>query len=185
MDIHIKHHHNYGVDSADDAYFATKQAIYSVILNRDVKSVYRGTDSGGKKVVDAIYNISQIGKNGTQTPQSANLKINKSGSLVEDGNYYSQTYTVSSSVDMGSYQVLSIANFPDGTYVANSSGTAQTSFSAGESFKIMIPKSKLTSNIAGDISVASKCKTYPIFYGKTRIANTQDYAVTYDPYRRF
>ena len=154
-----------GVDSADDAYFATKQAVYCVILDRDV-SLYRGITEEGKKVVEAIKKLKNIGLNGTQTPQSANLKINKSGSLVEDGDYYSQAYTVSSSVNMESFQVLSIASFPSGTYVADNDGNAQTSFSAGESFKIMIPKSKLTSNINGAISVSSKCQTYPIYYRK-------------------
>ena len=33
-----------GVETADDAYVATKQAINSVLLNRDVKSFYRGTN---------------------------------------------------------------------------------------------------------------------------------------------
>lgn len=51
-----------GVETADDAYVATKQAINSVLLNRDVKSYYKGINAKGKKIVNAIYNISQIGK---------------------------------------------------------------------------------------------------------------------------
>ena len=49
----------------------------------------------------------------------------------------------------------------------------------------MVPKDAITRNINIEISVTSKCKTYPIFYGKTRIANTQDYALTYDAYEDF
>lgn len=91
--------------------------------------------------------------------------MNKSGSFVEDGNYYSQTYVVTSSVNIGSYQV-STNGFPNGSFIANSSGVNKNSFTGGETFKIMIPKSKLNSNINGNISVKSKCETYPIFYRK-------------------
>ena len=46
----------------------------------------------------------------------------------------------------------------------------------------MIPKSKLNADINGTIFVQASCQTYPVFYGKTRIAKTQDYAITYDSY---
>ena len=42
-------------------------------------SFYKGKNSKGKKIVDAIYKISEIGKNGTQTKHEADLKISKSG----------------------------------------------------------------------------------------------------------
>lgn len=32
------------------------------------------------------------------------------------------------------------------------------------------------------INVQGKCKTYPIFYGKTTVAGTQNYALTFDPF---
>lgn len=49
----------------------------------------------------------------------------------------------------------------------------------------MIPKSELTQNINGVITIKSKCKTYPVFVGKTRIADTQNYALTCDAYEDF
>lgn len=152
-----------GLSTKYEAYFATKQAIYCVILNRDI-SLYRGMNDSGKNIVKAIENLKEIGLNGTQTPKDANLKIAKSGSFVEDGDYYSQTYTVASSVDIGSYQIEKITDFPEGSFSADSNGNKKTSFNAGETFKIKIPKSKITQNINGTILVSSKCKTYPIFY---------------------
>lgn len=147
----------------DEAYFATKQAIYSVFLNTNVYKEYKGTNARGNKVVQAIAKLTDIGLHGTETPKTANLKVNKSGSFVEDGNYYSQTYVVTAGVNIGSYEVK-INGFPSGSFVANSSGVSKSSFTGGETFKIMIPKSKLNANISGNISVKSKCETYPIFY---------------------
>ena len=163
-----------GVENADDAYFATKQAIYCVLINRNIDAVYRATNSSGTKVIKAIKKLTDIGKNGKQTPESANLKVNKNGSMTEDGNYYSQKYTVTSAVTISKFNVTAISKFPEGSFVANNSGTAQTSFNEGETFKVMIPKNKLTNDINGTISVSSKCKTYPIFFRKdTNFRNTK------------
>ena len=43
-----------GVDTWQDAYVATKQAVYSILYNRDVKSFYNGGDARGNKIVNAI-----------------------------------------------------------------------------------------------------------------------------------
>ncbi len=156
-----------GVANKYDAYVATKQGIYCAILNRDTK-LYRGINEQGKNVVKAIENLKKIGISGTQTPKDANLQVNKKGDFIEDGNYYSQSYVVSSSVNISTYNVNKITNFPEGSFVADSKGNKKTSFTGGETFKIMIPKSKITQNINGTISVYSKCQTYPIFYRKNK-----------------
>lgn len=156
-----------GLKDKYEAYFATKQAIYCVILNRDI-SLYKGITENGKKIVEAIKTLKNIGLNGTQKPENANLKIIKSGSFKEDANYYSQAYTVTSSVSISGFQVDKISNFPEGSFIANSKGNKQTSFNSGETFKVMIPKSKLGKDINGVISISSKCKTYPIFYRKNK-----------------
>ena len=171
-----------GLDNDYDAYIATKQAVYSILYNRDVYSFYRGGDERGTKIVNAMAYMVNEGRNGTRTPSSANVTANKVGNLVEDGNYYSQTYSVSSIVDMSNYTITSVANLPEYCKITNINGNEQTTFNGGENFKIMIPKDKMTADINAVINVQAKCKTYPVFYGKTRIENTQNYLVTYDPY---
>lgn len=171
-----------GVEDEYDAYMATKQAINCVMLDRDVRSLYRGKDSSGNKVVDAIEKLVNIGRNGTQTFQTANLKINKSGSLVEEEYYYSQTYQVESAVQISSYDIISTANMPNGSYIADINGNKKTSFSGTEKFKLMIPKNSMTKDLNVIINIMGKCKTYPVFFGKTTVSNTQNYAVTSDPY---
>ena len=119
-----------GLKDKYEAYFATKQAIYCVILNRDI-SLYKAKTEDAKKVVEAIKKLKDIGLNGEQTQQSANLKINKVGSFVEDGDYYSQKYSVTSTVDISGFEVDS-TGFPEGYFVADSNGNKRNSFNNGE-----------------------------------------------------
>lgn len=170
-----------GVESELDAYVATKQAIYCVILGRDVYSLYRGRTTRGNKIVDAIYRLTDIGRNGSQTPQNAQLSISKSGNLYEEGNYYVQKFNVSSAVNIASYTITN-KSIPSGAIITNASGTQKTTFSGNESCYLKIPKSALNDDIKASITIQGKCKTYPVFYGQTSISGAQNYAVTFDPY---
>ena len=62
------------------------------------------------------------------------------------------------------------------------SNVEQTTFSGNEHFKVRIPKSSLSSDIDVTIALQAKCKTYPVFYGKTTVPGTQDYLLTFDPF---
>lgn len=171
-----------GVADKYDAYLATKQAIYSVLLGRDVTSVYRGKNSNGNAVVNAINNLTNIGRYGNQTYKTANLRINKSGGLIEEGDYFSQRFNVSSAVDVSGYDITSTNNLPTDSYITDSNGNRKTSFNNTEDFKLMIPKSSMDRDINSSISIKGRCKTYPVFYGQTTVSGTQNYAVTAEPY---
>jgi len=171
-----------GVESSDDAYVATKHAVNSVLLNRDVKTFYKPSDARGEKIINAIYEISEKGKVGQLGNKSAELVINKIGDLIENGEYYYQEYGVNADVNIYEYTVKSIESFPEGTYVADNTGVNKATFSSTEKFRIMIPKTELNKDIYGKINVIAECKTNPIFYGKAPKAGIQDYAITYKPY---
>lgn len=175
-----------GVETADDAYVATKQAVNSVMLNRDVKKYYKGKNAKGKKIVQAIYNISQIGKNGTQKMQDANLKLNKEKNLTKyNDDWYYQEYSVTSNVDISGYVIDAISNFPEGAYISDLQGNGKWQFTAGEKFRIMMKKENIRKDFTGNIHVKGKCKTYPIFFGAAPNSKVQDYAITYDAYGDF
>lgn len=189
-----------GVETEEDAYLATKQAGYWALRGRSLeqlKGYFRAgqtaiagqnlaeTQRRGQKVVDCIYRLVERAYTSNETPADSNvIQINKSGDFVLDtnNNYYSQTYTVTSSTDMQGYSVTKIDGFPSGSYTADLKGNSKTSFSVGEKFKVMIPKGSIVDNISGTITLKSKCKTYPVFYGKSSVDNYQNYAVTVDPY---
>lgn len=189
-----------GVETEDDAYLATKQAGYWIIRGyklEDIYTYFRPGDTSingqnlediqrrGKKVIDAIYHLVDLGYNGTETQEVNGLiKVNKSGNFVQDENkdYYSQKYTVTSSTSMSGYTIKNITNFPEGSYVTDLNGNGKSVFSAGEKFKVMIPKRAINENIIGKIEIEGKCQNYPVYYGEARDKNTQNYAVTVDSY---
>ena len=172
-----------GVENKYDAFVATKQAVYSILYGFDPTTRYRGGDERGTKIANAVVNIVNIGRYGNQTPSDGTITMRTSGSLYEEGNYWVQKFNVSSSVDMASYTVTSTANLPDGAIITNGNGTQTNSFTGSESLYLKIPKSSMNKDISNAIiNVQGKCKTYPVFYGKTRINATQNYAVTYDPF---
>ena len=106
-----------------------------------------------------------------------NYAINADGS-----NYYSQEYSVTSNVNVSNYTVTSISNFPEGSYIADLSGNAKTTFSGNEHFKVVVPKDKILDNFDGKISLNGKVKSYPVFFGQSPNPNWQNYALTYDAY---
>lgn len=169
--------------NADDSFVATKQAVYSIIHNRDVRSYYRGGDERGRKIVDKIEELVNIGRNGTATQKNAQISVTKVGDFTKaNNNYYAQEYKVLSNIEIGKYTITDIIDFPNGSYIADTNGKARATFSSGEHFKIYIPTKEIKSNFEGTISIQSKCKTYPVFYGKSSNSNYQDYAVCYDTY---
>ena len=171
-----------GVENEYDAFVATKQAIYSVIYGTDVESFYRGGDSRGVAIKNAIVKLVDIGRNGTQTRYNTDVEVNKTGGFYEDGEYYSQNYNVNAPVEISQYTVINTAGMPDGAKITDLSGNEKTTFGGNETFKVMIPKSQLTKDINVTVSVKAKCKVYPVFYGATTIPGTQNYLVTYDPF---
>ena len=176
-----------GVANDLEAFQATKQAVYCALYGFDPTTRFRGADQGadsrGDAIKNAIINIVNAGKYGTQSPSDPTITLSNSGSLYEDGNYYTQKINVSSVVDMAGYTITATANLPEGTIITNSNGTQTNSFSGNESLFVKIPKSQMNRDITNAIiNVQGKCKTYPVFYGKTRIAETQNYALAYDPF---
>ena len=119
-----------GVYNEYDAFLATKQAIYSILYNNDVDTYYRGGNERGVQVFNAIRYMVNEGRNGTYTPQDANVTINKVGSLKDDGNYYSQEYSVSARVSISTYTITSTLNMPSGAYISRLNGTSATTFNS-------------------------------------------------------
>ena len=173
-----------GVENDQDAFVATKQAIYSVMYGWDVDSHFRGADERGWKIVNAIKTITNNARNGTETPNKSNvLEIKPVGEFKkENNNYYSQEYSVKASVDMSNYIVTKIENFPEGSIVTDLNNNPKTEFSPNQNFKILIPKNKILNDFEGTIKINGRVKTYPVFYGASYDENLQDYALTYDAY---
>lgn len=172
------------VKNDQDAFVATKQAIYCVMYGWNVDLRYVGVDDEGWRIVDAIRRIVNSARNGTDTPDKTNLfTINKIGELKKESDqYYSQEFEVHNGAEMESYEITNIKNFPTGSFSVDMNNNKRTIFTSGKNFKILIPTDKIIENFDGIVTISGKLKTYPIFYGESYDKERQDYALTYDAF---
>ena len=171
-----------GVENYLDAFVATKQAIYCIIYNREPSTYFKGGDARGEAIKNAIVRLVDIGRNGSQTPVNTDITTNKIGTFKEDGEYYSQEYSVNSPVETSQYIIKNTNGLPNGSKITNMSNNEQNTFSGNEHFKVRVPKSQITTDLDITILLQAKCKNYPVFYGKSTVPGTQDYLLTFDPF---
>ena len=188
-----------GVETVDDAYFATMQAVNCVLRGYSLEKAkelyspgqfaingenYNDVKRRGEKTLNAMYSLINIGLNGKETRNDLlAIKItNVSGLSKENENYYSLTYKVISSSAIKGYNVDKMEKLPNGAYVADSNGNKKSSFSSGENFKIFIPVKELGKDIKGSVSIKASQKNYPIYYGNSQLEGFQDYALCNEEY---
>lgn len=170
------------VENDYDAFCATKQAIYSVIYGYNPVTRYKGGDERGVKIAKAIVKMVDIARTTTDKYMSPQIEIKEVGRLKKEGEYYTQTYSISSNVPLKDYTVYQKTKLPKGSYFANMEGIKKTNFSSNENFKIYIPQKSITSDVTSYIRVDGNCKTYPVLYGKAPNESLQDYALIVNPF---
>lgn len=174
-----------GLETEEQAFLATKQAIYR-ILDGESTDNYSAINDMGVKIVRKIQELVDIGRNGTQTYQDPVINVSKIGDASEDNinnSYISQVYKIDSQVEMSSVDViLNPYSAPSGTYIGDLNNNAKTTFNQGESFKVLVPRENIDDNINVQISFNGKCKTYPILYGRAPSTGLQNYVMATDPF---
>lgn len=172
-----------GLSSDFDAFAVTKFAIYCLIGQADI-NLYTADegDEEGQAMLNALHNLVNIGLNGSGSFKNE-LKISQNGELTEDGEYYSLVYKVTSGTTIQSYDIKSVSGLSNGELITDTKGNIKTSFNSGENFKIKIPKQNLNSDKNINVQIEAKLKSYPLYYGKTRITGTQNYLLTANSYQ--
>ena len=172
-----------GLESDYDAFAVTKFAVYCLTGQADVNLyIADEEDKEGQAMIRALNNLVEIGKNGEET-FSNELKISKITDLVEEENYYTLTYKVEAGSTISKYNIAGVSGLSNGDILTDEKGDIKTSFVSNEKFKIKILKEHLNSDKNINIEINSELKSYPMFYGKTRIAGTQDYLLTANSYQ--
>ena len=188
-----------GLETADDAYFATMQAINAILRGytlEQAKSLYTpgqfaidgesldDIQRRGIKTLDVMYNLIDIGLNGKENRnQFLNVSIEKVTDFVkENDKYYSQTFAVKSSAEISEYEIQQLENLPNGTIVSDVNGKKKQQFKGGEKFKIMVPADNINKDIKGKITIKATQKNYPVYYGESAVAGFQDYALCNNSY---
>ncbi|MBR2787349.1 MAG: Cys-Gln thioester bond-forming surface protein [Clostridia bacterium] len=188
-----------GLETADDAYFATMQAINAILRGYSLEQAKELYSPGqfaingeslediqrrGNKTLNVMYNLMDIGLNGTETrEQFLNISVEKVSELKkENSEYYSQTFKVQSQSEVSEFSIEKLEGLPKGSFIADLKGNKKDNFSGGEQFKVMIPKNNIQNDIKGKISIKAKQKNYPIYYGASTIEGHQDYALCNNSY---
>lgn len=176
-----------GCQNVNEAYTATKQAVYCMIYNRDEEMMkkYEGIGEAGQRTVTALRNIVNTARNSNEIKISSQINIEakedwKIDSL--DNKYISKTYKTSGYGVLQDYDVILSENLPDGAKLVDEKNNEKTKFKNNECFKILLPISELKSNSKFKITVKSKIETKPILYGKSPNSELQDYAITASTY---
>lgn len=174
-----------GVPDERSAFAVTKQAVYAVLDGRDT-SRYSGVDEIGNQMADAVRRLVDIGRNGTQTYQDPVINVSSispAGVDNIDSKYISQTFNVSSEVNMKDINViLDTFSAPTGTKVTDVNNNEKTNFNKGENFKVLVPRENIKDEITVQFTLSGQCETYPILFGKAPSENVQDYVLTTDPF---
>lgn len=170
-----------GCKTEEEAYLATKQAVYSMLTNRDI-SEYSAIGESGERCLNALKQIAAAARSSNEVKVSSELKINQINSLWQidniDNKYISQEFSVSANAGFSTYKIeLSNANV-EGIKVTDLNNNEKTEFNYNEKFKILMPVINITEDGNFTINVSGKVATKPVLYGKSRDASLQNYAIT-------
>ncbi len=171
-----------GAANDGEAFTATKQAVYTMLYNRDV-SEYGPIDSdAGRRTYQIYVNIVNAARSSTENIQNhlqMNIKKMSEEWKVDSINSkcVSKTYTVEANIG-GKYEIYTKGAVPNGTIVTDSQNNIRNKFLVGEEFKILIPIQNLLQSENFTIEAKANLETKPVVYGSTTVPGTQDYALT-------
>lgn len=170
-----------GCKTEEEAYLATKQAVYCMLTNRDVNE-YSAIGESGERTLRALKQIVKNARNSNATKVPADLTINQENSLWQmdniDSKYVSQMFTVSANASFDEYSVEIAKLDIEGLKIADENNKEKKQFKSNEKFKILIPITNITEDGNFTINVKGKVETKPIYYGESRDASLQNYALT-------
>lgn len=170
-----------GCNTNEEAFIATKQAVYCMLYNREV-SEYNATDERQERVLNALTKIITNARNSSEVKQSANLTIVDVTDKWEqdslDKKYVSKEFTISANAPVNTYKVILENMEIEGTKIVNEKNEEKTEFKYKENFKILIPITSMQNEGNFNIRVEGQVATKPILYGYSANRNLQDYAIT-------
>ena len=169
-----------GCESEDEAYLATKQAVYCMLTNRDV-SEYSAIGESGERTLNALIQIVNKARNSGEVKVSPDLTINQINSIWQvdtiDSKYVYQEFKVTTNAPFNSYKVeVSDLNL-EGVIVVDENNNKKNEFKSQEIFKVLIPIANLLEDGSFKIHVLGEVRTKPVFYGKSYDQSLQNYAL--------
>ena len=171
--IPYKTYQELGVNSEEEAYAATKAAIWCVI------GVSQYTDRGkwnapDKPQVTALFNkLVDLALNNPEPVKAAvygTIKVDEEP--VEEGNYFVQRFQVKETSNSGKkitkYKVELTGDYPVGTIITGEDGIEKTQFKGDETFAIRIPKTSVPvgGSVEANVKISANLYSNVILIGK-------------------
>lgn len=156
----------------EDAFVVTKMAIYCVLGQSNID--YFSADESdviGQKMLEVLRNLVNIGLNGNEKIKDKICNIEKENKLEKQEDFYYQSYKINKLIETKNFKVEVLDN-SDIQIVENTD----------QNLKVKIPEKLLLNDLIIKFKITSDVKNYPVFYGETRIAGTQNYVVTCEGY---
>lgn len=173
-----------GVANKEEAFTATKQAIYCYIHGNNPDD-YGAIGEAGERTLNAMKKIINDAQNSSETKISSTITINKNMEEWKqdenEKNYLSKTYIISAGATVEKYKIIiTKENGQDlgGIKLTDINNQEKTEFAPNEKFKILIPIKNMTEAGSFNIQVEAKVKTKPVLYGTAPNSGYQDYALT-------
>lgn len=173
-----------GCSNKEEAFTATKQAIYCYIHGNN-PSDYQPIGEAGKRTLNALNLILANAEKCTETQISNTIKIVKEQDnfIVDskDKEYASKTYSIKAGTTISNYKIelqRLEAELPEGIKITDINNNSKNEFSPNEKFKILIPIKNLTKEASFNINVKTKINNKPVLYGKAADSSYQDCALT-------
>lgn len=172
-----------GVKNIEEAYVATKQAIYCILYGNDADnfSRYSAIGEAGQRTLNAMKKLVTIARTSDKVMPSKQMNIvseTEKWSVDEkENNYISKTYSVNSEAIYFVYQVnVDKTILPEGSKIVNLNNEEVEYFRKDEKFKILIPinHSKEANNF--EITTSAQLQINPVYFGDAP-EGLQDYAL--------
>lgn len=173
-----------GVANKEEAFTATKQAIYCYIHGNNPND-YGSIGEAGKRTLNAMKNIIENAEKSSENKISSTITVNKDEKEWKQDKiskeYVSKTYSVSAGAKINNYTIkISKENAKNigGIKLTDENNNEKKEFFPNENFKILIPIKELKDDGKINIEVEAQVETKPVLYGTAPDSSHQDYALT-------
>ena len=180
-----------GVQDEDEAYTATKQAVYCVLYNYDV-SRYEPIGEAGERTLNAIKQIVKTARESSATKPSNNISIEQVAEWSIDekkSDYISAKFKIITECSAKEFEInITEENAPqekqtevNEIMLCDLEGNEIRKTNCTE-FKVLVPIKKLEKDGKININVKANLETKPVLFGNSNNASLQNYAIAGEIY---
>lgn len=171
-----------GLNDEDEAYTATKQAIYCVINNYSL-SRYGAVGEEGIRTLNAMTKMVEYARNSTDTKPSSNITIleKTEWEIDENNKNIVKIFEIKTECYTPEYEI-NIQNNKEGTIkILDMNGNITNKVKENQ-FKISVPIASMQKDETIPITVKAQLATYPVLFGKSPDSTLQSYALAGEIY---